>query len=357
MAKREIKLASFIDRLRRSAAACPSVLRERRAPAAVAAVTTFAVALAIWFEPPRAAVVEEAGMPTAQVPLAAVEEDDHWAQAQPDGVAVISDSAKKLFTDFRRIGYRLEDVRKGAGAVPRVFVQAMPRDIGAVRSIPTRKAVFLKTMLPLVLQTNEELRAIRARVIALTARLAKGRGLGPADRAWLAAQYDRFGVRQGDRAALLLRVDVIPPSLALAQAAEESGWGSSRFALEGRALFGQRTYRSAEGLLPQGHGAAAAFKVKAFGHLLEGVRSYAQNLNTHRAYAGFRMMRAELRRQTGSAAGLDSLRLVERLTSYSERGADYIETIKSIIRFNDLQSFDGARLSRSLEAARKFGPA
>ncbi|MDX1485832.1 MAG: glucosaminidase domain-containing protein [Alphaproteobacteria bacterium] len=266
---------------------------------------------------------------------------------KPGGVSVVPASAHKLFRNFRKIGYRLEDVRNGAGPVPRVFVKAMPQDIGEVPSVATRKAVFIKTMLPLVLRTNEEIRAIRAKVLALTERKAKGTAVAPADRAWLAAQYDRFGVAMGDRATLLRRVDVVPPSLALAQAAEESGWGSSRFALEGRALFGQRTYRSAPGLVPGKRPEGARFRIKSFDHLLEGVRSYVQNLNTHPAYKRFRTLRAHLRAAGGSGSGFDSLRLVETLHKYSERGAAYIRTIKTIIRVNDLRALDGARLSRA----------
>ncbi|MEE8084081.1 MAG: glucosaminidase domain-containing protein [Alphaproteobacteria bacterium] len=267
---------------------------------------------------------------------------------KPQGVIVVSASAHELYKDFRRIGYRLEDVRRGAGAVPRVFVKAMPKDIGKVSSIATRKAVFIKTMLPLVLRTNEELRAIRAKVLALTAREAKGQALAPAERSWLAAQYGRFGVSRNDRAGLLLRVDVIPPSLALAQGAEESGWGSSRFALEGRALFGQRTYAPTPGLVPVNRAAGARFKIKSFGHLLDAVWSYARNLNTHPAYARFRALRARMRDQAGGPHGLDAYRLVEALEIYSERGADYVETIKTIIRVNDLRALDGARFSRAL---------
>ena len=287
-----------------------------------------------------------AGVQGAAVPAAA----KSWAELgiKPQGVIVVSASAHELYKDFRRIGYRLEDVRRGAGAVPRVFVKAMPKDIGKVSSIATRKAVFIKTMLPLVLRTNEELRAIRAKVLALTAREAKGQALAPAERSWLAAQYGRFGVSRNDRAGLLLRVDVIPPSLALAQGAEESGWGSSRFALEGRALFGQRTYAQTPGLVPVNRAAGARFKIKSFGHLLDGVWSYAQNLNTHPAYARFRALRARMRDQAGGPHGLDAYRLVEALDVYSERGADYVETIKTIIRVNDLRALDGARFSRAL---------
>ena len=277
-------------------------------------------------------------------------------RVKPHGVIVVTTSANELFKDFRKIGYRLEDVRRGAGAVPRVFVKTMPKDIGKVLSIATRKAVFIKTMLPLVLRTNEELRTIRAKVLALAAREVKGRAMTAVERSWLADQYDRFGVSRNNRADLLLRVDVIPPSLAVAQGAEESGWGSSRFALEGRALFGQRTHSKDPGLVPVNRAAGERFKIKSFAHLLEGVRSYAQNLNTHPAYARFRALRARMRAEAGGPHGLDANRLVDALKSYSERGADYLKTIKSIIRVNDLRALDGARLSQALGSGEKLNP-
>jgi Bax protein len=332
----------------------------QKASFAVLVLGTGIVAALTWTTPPhhggggRSPI--PAGVQSAAVSAVAGSRAVIEARIKPRRVIVVSASAHDLFKDFRRIGYRLEDVRRGDGAVPRVFVKAMPKDIGKVPSTARRKAVFIKTMLPLVLRTNEELRAIRAKVLALTAREAKGQAMTPVERTWLAAQYDRFGVSRNDSRGLLLRVDVIPPSLAVAQGAEESGWGSSRFALEGQALFGQRTHSNAPGLVPVNRAAGARFKIKSFGHLLEGVRSYAQNLNTHPAYARFRAVRAQMRAEAGGTHGLDAYRLVDALKNYSERGADYLKTIKSIIRVNDLRALDGARLSSALGSVEKQNP-
>jgi Bax protein len=267
--------------------------------------------------------------------------------AATQGVDVATVSAQELFSNFRRIGYRLEDLRKGVGDVPRVFVKAMPKDIGLVRSIPRRKAVFIKTMLPLILSINETLRATRDRVQDLAAAMDKGAKLKPEDKAWLAAQYDRFDVKPGAIEVLLRRIDVIPPSLAMAQGAEESGWGSSRFALEGRALFGQRTFKGRPGIVPHKRGEGENYKVRTFNHLLDGVRSYVHNLNTHPAYGEFRALRAKLRADASGVQGIDSLKLVEALKSYSERGEHYVKTIKAIIRFNNLKELDDDRLKQA----------
>ena len=267
---------------------------------------------------------------------------------KPKGITVVPGSARKLFKDFRSIGYRLEDIMAGTELVPRVFVKAMPRDLRQLSSVDTRKQVFIKTMLPLILRVNEELRQSRARIAELNERVAEGGVLSAAENRWIAAQYDRHDVKPGNIALLLRRVDVIPPSLALAQAAEESGWGTSRFAQEGRALFGQRTHAQGIGIVPAAHAEEAGIKVKSFDELLDGVRSYARNLNTHNAYADFRKMRARMREQARDMSALNSMRLIETLQSYSERGSDYVDTIKTIIRVNSLRRLDGAKLSENV---------
>lgn len=270
---------------------------------------------------------------------------------KPRGVTVVPGSAGKLYTDFRSIGYKLENVRAGIESVPRVFVKAIPQDIRGLSSVDRRKAVFIKTMLPLILRVNEQLHQTRARIKDLSVRVNKGSPLTAADRDWLKIQYERFNVTPGRANVLLRRIDVVPPSLALAQAAEESGWGTSRFALEGRALFGQRGHVDSPGLVPEAHAGDSEIRVKSFTALLDGVRSYARNLNTHAAYADFRKLRARMRETARSPIGLNSMSLVETLESYSERGAAYVETIQSIIRVNNLRQLDGARLSDNVAPA------
>jgi Bax protein len=266
---------------------------------------------------------------------------------KPDGVTVTPASAGTLYRDFRAIGYRLENVMAGTGAVPRVFVKTMPKDLQDLRSVDTRKQVFIKSMLPLILRVNEDLRQTRARIVALSDRASEGRVLSASEHAWLDAQFERHGVPHGDTALLLRRVDVIPPSLALAQAAEESGWGTSRFAQEGRALFGQRTHAEGTGLVPVAHTGESIIKVKSFDALLDAVRSYAFNLNTHNAYTEFRKLRAKMREMAGDVGGFDSLQLSEMLRHYSERGPEYVDSIKTIIRVNKLRRLDGARLTET----------
>ena len=155
-----------------------------------------------------------------------------------------------------------------------------------------------------------------------------------------------YGLDSLDFDALLKRVDIVPPSLAIAQAAEESGWGTSRFAREGNALFGQRAYKaSKKGIVPKERPDGTNFRVRAFDHLIDGVKAYVHNLNSHFAYEDFRDLRATLRAETGH---IDGYALAGSLLRYSERGEDYINTIRVIMRVNSLQVFDSAKLGRSV---------
>ena len=150
-----------------------------------------------------------------------------------------------------------------------------------------------------------------------------------------------YGAEPGDAADLLSRIDVVPPSLALAQAAQESGWGTSRFARNANALYGQRSWGSdADGLKPA-KAKRQDFRVRAFPDLLSAVRSYMHNLNSHRAYAELRQRRAQAR---ALGAPLNALDLVGGLKSYSEEGKAYVRALSALIEGNELQSLDGARL-------------
>ncbi len=244
-----------------------------------------------------------------------------------------------------KLSYDLDAVIDGASSVPRIFLTSMPHDLNEVQETSERKALFFKSVLPLVLQVNEKLRAKRARLLALDQIMRDGGKPRAADRLWLAMMSDRYGVDRDDIASLLNHVDIVPPSMALAQAAAESGWGTSRFAREGNALFGQWTF--AEGnLVPEGRDDDKAHMIKKFNRLIDSVRGYALNLNSNRAYQEFRDLRADLRRKGKS---LDGRALVGKIYRYSERGVDYVNEIRSLISFNKLDRLDGAHLSGGSE--------
>ena len=163
-------------------------------------------------------------------------------------------SAKNLDKIFLKIGYDLESVTAGDADIPRVFLANMPRDIGKIIEIKQRKALFFSTVLPIILQINEEIKRDRDRLINLKKRIKSGSKISPIDRLWLIVVADRYNVKRNDLEALMNRVDLIPPSLALAQAAAESGWGTSRFVRQGNAIFGQWTEDSNVGIVPRERG-------------------------------------------------------------------------------------------------------
>lgn len=251
-------------------------------------------------------------------------------------------SAENLDRTFSEMGYDLEQVRNGGQQVPRVFLASMPYDLAKLREVSRKKALFFKTVLPIVLQVNEEILRERRRLWSLQARIKKGEKLGPADRLWLIVMAERYKTKRGDMAELIKRADIIPVSLALAQAAEESGWGTSRFAREGNAMFGQWTTKDAEGLVPKKREPGKTHKVRTFKSLLDSARAYARNLNTHRAYRQLRSLRQQMRRDGKPIRGQ---RLVDTLTSYSERGEAYVKGLRAIITVNKLKYLDEAELS------------
>lgn len=242
-------------------------------------------------------------------------------------------SAVALYKEFTARGYTLDAVRSAREAVPRVFLARLPGDLPTIDSLDLRKAVFIKMMLPLILVENERIRADRIRALDIRRRLEEGHTVPSDELAWLAALADRYGVDDGNLDELFRRVDVIPPALALGQAAVETGWGTSRVAQAGHAMFGEMVFRI--------DGDTVIENVRMFENLSAAVAAYTRNLNTHRAYAEFRAARAEMR---GSGTDLDGYELARHLLRYSELKADYVNLVRLVIRSNDLRSFDHARL-------------
>ncbi|MGH6619011.1 MAG: glucosaminidase domain-containing protein [Alphaproteobacteria bacterium] len=259
---------------------------------------------------------------------------------KPASVLAFS-SPLALRQHFATIGYDLDAVRTGATSVPRIFLARVPAGLADVTHTTHRKDVFLRVMLPLVLEANERVQQQRAQLLVMDAKLAAGQPLTGEQQDRLgaiAAEYDL----DPDRIDLLLRrVDAVPPSLALAQAAIESGWGTSRFILEGNAVFGQWAWGDEQGLVPNGREVGKTHKIKSFQLLTDSVRAYVHNLNTHNAYRDFREKRLMLRAEGKQLAGMA---LVPTLGAYSELKGQYLDLLRSIITANELQPLDGARL-------------
>ena len=190
--------------------------------------------------------------------------------------------------------------------------------------------------MPLILEENARIKLDRKRLFTV---LNKNNN-SESEKKWIAEKFKQYGVIKNDLSTLKIRMDVIPVSLAIAQAAKETGWGTSRFAIEGNALYGQWTY-SGDGIKPLAASSESSHKVMKFKVLKASVRAYQRNLNTHSGYKSFRKQRAILR---DNNEDLDSLKLVEYLENYAETGTEYIKVLKKIIEQNSLKDFDDAKI-------------
>jgi Bax protein len=274
-----------------------------------------------------------------------------------DGAAAARFAAASNW-ELRKLDYDLAAVRRGDAPVPAVFVSELPETLRQINDVATMKQTFIRLVLPLVLESNTRLLAKRERVLELEHRLIEQRlPLTREHRAWLAELVADYRVEAGEPAAqiaaLRMRVDIVPPSLALAQAVTESGWGRSRFAVRGNALYGQRTWSEGAGIVPHARAEGENFEVRAFRSLLQSVQMYMRNINRHPAYEELRARRAALR-----AAGepVDGWTLAGGLTRYAETGEEYVEMLRDIIVANRFRDFDDAWIE-GVSTARLTQPA
>ncbi len=249
-----------------------------------------------------------------------------------DSVRLNASTIKQLFEDTN---YKLSDVRKKKLVKP-VALTLLPNEIKMIENTNKRKEFFIQIVLPLVLKENNNIKLDRKRLFSIINKSNNS----SLEKKWLEKKYKQYGVPSKDLSTLKIRMDEIPVSLAIAQAAKETGWGTSRFAQEGNALFGQWTW-SGEGLKPKDSDKDEGHEVMKFNVLQASVRAYQRNLNTHSSYSQFRKARAKLRDQGQS---LDSLILSKYLDQYAETGDQYVEVLQKIIKQNNLKDFDDAKL-------------
>ena len=250
---------------------------------------------------------------------------------ETDTVRLNASTIKQLFEDTN---YTLDDVRKKL--VKPVALTLLPGEIKMIENTNQRKEFFIQIILPLILQENNNIRIDRKRLFSIINK-SNNTDL---EKKWLEKKYKQYGIPSKDLSILKIRMDEIPVSLAIAQAAKETGWGTSRFAQEGNALFGQWTW-SGEGLKPKDSEKNEGHKVMKFNVLQASVRAYQRNLNTHSSYKNLRKARAELRDR---GEPLDSLILAKYLNEYAETGEKYVEVLQQIIKQNNLKDFDDAKL-------------
>ncbi|WP_169579604.1 glucosaminidase domain-containing protein [Saccharospirillum impatiens] len=215
-------------------------------------------------------------------------------------------------------------------------------DMASIDDVATKKQVFFEFLNPIIQRVNQRIVAERIWLLQMQTDLVQGEEAEPWQASYLAQLGHEYEVEEtpGSEAyfdQMLNRVDVIPASLVLAQAANESAWGTSRFALEGNNLLGQWCFAEGCGLVPAGRPEGERYEVKVFSDVAESVAAYFQNVNTHPPYRDLRNIRSELR-YLGEPAS--ALMLVWGLEGYSIRGEEYIRELTEMITHNELTEYD-----------------
>ncbi len=272
--------------------------------------------------------------------------DIDFFSTDDEGKNSIRFDARTIDQLFKDTNYNLDIVRETKLINIGNKIDHLPKEIKSIESSKKRKKLFIQIVLPLIIEENAKIRLDRKELFRILSKNINTQK----EKNWLKEKFRQYGLKDGDFYSLKVRMDEIPVSLALAQAAKETGWGTSRFAQEGNALFGQWTW-SGEGIKPAGVDKDAKHKVAKFAVLKASVRAYQRNLNTHSSYIEFRKERAI---QRDNDEKLDSLKLVNYLDKYAETGQQYIDVLKQIIKQNSLTDFDDVNVMPTSNKTKKL---
>jgi Bax protein len=283
---------------------------------------------------------------TKKLSLKNIFADIDFFSTDEEGQNSIRFDARTIEQLFKDTNYNLDKVRETKLVNIGNKIDHLPIEIRAIENSKKRKRLFIQIVLPLIVEENAKIRLDRKKLFRILSKNINTQK----EKNWLKEKFKQYGLQDGDFYSLKVRMDEIPVSLALAQAAKETGWGTSRFALEGNALFGQWTW-SGEGIKPAGVDKNAKHKVAKFAVLKASVRAYQRNLNTHSSYIEFRKERAI---QRDNDERLDSLRLVNYLDKYAETGQQYIDVLKKIIKQNSLTDFDDVNVMPTSNKTKKL---
>jgi len=259
-------------------------------------------------------------------------QEPEYVEEFDNTISLNAETTSNLFED---LNYDLNGVRAGQKVKP-IYLTKLPKDLKFLGDTKKKRDLFIKIVLPLILNENDKIIEDRKKLFEILGKDFNTAG----ERVWLKRRFKEYKIDDQDLSKLKMRMDVIPVSIGLAQAANESGWGTSRFALEGNALFGQWTW-SKKGITPKEQDSNSSHKILQFQILKASVRAYKNNLNTHNAYKEFREVRAKLRYEGKTIVGLD---LTKYLESYASIGKKYVAILEDIIKKNSLTDFDNADL-------------
>ena len=221
------------------------------------------------------------------------------------------------------------------------IISELPDDFSEIQDVPTKKKLFYLVTLPLIYNTNTSIMQERRMVINIEKKFArKELNKNETDEIIRLSKKYKLDYREINTKLfrkLKQRINIIPVSLALGQAIIESGWGQSRFATEGNALYGQWTTSEDKGIIPQDRDEDKTHAVLKFKNLSESVEAYMFNINTHQAYYNFRV----IRRIDERIKYTDPISMkVKYLAAYAEIGDKYVDKLELIIASNNLQEFD-----------------
>ena len=289
---------------------------------------------------PKAQVKKEEKKPKAQVKK---EEKKPEIKVKKNNVAEIILPDLNLKTQtvlnlFKDVDYDLSQVRNKKLVKPIYFTQ-FPKDLNELQNTRLKKETFIKIVLPLIVAENEKIIADRKKLKLISNK----KFTTDLEKQWLRQKLLEYKVKKGNMEELLDRIDIIPTSIAIAQAAKESGWGTSRFALEGNAIFGQWTWNG-QGIAPLDRASNKKHKILKFPILRASVKAYQNNLNTHKSYLNFREKRMVMRQKNKNISGLE---LTETLKNYAQTGTEYTKILIQIIKENRLTDFEPVRLINS----------
>jgi Bax protein len=249
--------------------------------------------------------------------------------------------ADEMLEIFKKYEFSVDSFLNDESANLIIF-SSLPDDFMEIKSVNERKKLFINTLLPIIYSENLKILQDRKKILDWWNE-SQGenfsRDFWPS---WLFELSEKYETSDSNLGNLLMKVDVIPISMALAQAAIESGWGTSRYLREGNAIYGQYTFEKDRGIRPERRESNEKFFIKRFSNLSESTRSYFKNINTHRAYVDFREERKKLRM---NGIKLSGVKLVKFLTSYSERRDEYVKDVENVIQSNNFMKFDNSYLA------------
>ena len=254
----------------------------------------------------------------------------------PEVKVTTLNSAQSLINQFKLHQYQLANV-SSTDRIPAFFVENLPSDLN---SLPVQEKIsgFIRLLLPTIIEVNKRISAVRNDVITLSKQPKSE--WSKEETVWLNELMTSYDIKSSRIDDLLLRLDIIPVGMVLAQGIDESGWGTSYFAVKGNGLYGEHLSSKGGKYLstPGGH-----VKVAAFDNLFAGTARYMYNLNTTSAYKDLWILRKKL----SSEGKLSGYELVEALSHYSTRGDAYVENLQSLIKHHQLDGFDNIEFNNT----------